>query len=142
MTRTARTLILKCSAWAPLRGPVQRWPLALCDNVSVSQSADLEITDLVYSGTLQREFCSVYENAQQRWYFLSGQMPHEHLIFRQAMLEGDRFHSGECIRETQSHFARLMLDFCEGVPHGSVPVNNAATLKRESIEVKLLALYK
>jgi hypothetical protein len=109
------------NSWAPLRGPVMQWPLGVCDNTSVSVHEDLETTDLVYSDSLHREFLSVYESPRQKWYYLSEQMPHEHLLFRQASLFNN--------------------EFVSGVPHASISINNSASDTRESIEVKLLVIY-
>lgn len=71
-----------CSVWKPLRGPLQDWPLAVCDAASVDAD-NLVVSDKVYSD-FATENIQVHRDARQRWYYLSGQQPDELLVFRQT----------------------------------------------------------
>ncbi|KAI4218170.1 MAG: hypothetical protein LQ349_008829, partial [Xanthoria aureola] len=71
-----------CSVWKPLRGPLQDWPLAVCDAASVDAD-NLVVSDKVYSN-FATENIQVHRDARQRWYYLSGQQPDELLVFRQT----------------------------------------------------------
>jgi len=81
----------------------------------------MEDTDLVYAEDIQREFISIHASSSQRWYYISDQMQHEHVLFRQAKLADD--------------------DHSLGVPHASFPIAHSEGERRESIEVKLLIIY-
>lgn len=70
------------NVWKPLTGPVHDWPLAFCDAQTI-ESKDLEPHDQVFHDVV-RENVMVYHNTNQEWYYLSGQMPSELLLFRQA----------------------------------------------------------
>jgi hypothetical protein len=65
-----------------LKGPLHDWPLAFCDANTVSVE-DLDPHDHVFDESV-RENIMVYYNPRQKWYYLSGQMPSEILLFRQA----------------------------------------------------------
>ncbi|MCJ1387073.1 hypothetical protein MMC17_010202 [Xylographa soralifera] len=73
--------------WRPLKGPVYDWPLAICDPNSVDPARDFDYHDHVY-GNVVRENILLHYNADQRWHYLSGQMPFEMLVFRQVDSEG------------------------------------------------------
>jgi hypothetical protein len=75
-------VLICCSIWKPLRGPVRDWPLALCDPASVG-GEDLRACDLVYSSTVVENF-AVHANAQHSWYYLSEQTASEAWVFVQA----------------------------------------------------------
>ena len=70
-----------CSIWKPLKGPVQDWPLALCDASSIEKE-DLVPCDIV-SSTEVTENVILHFNSGQRWHYLSNQLPSELLVFRQ-----------------------------------------------------------
>ncbi|KAI1758616.1 hypothetical protein GGR53DRAFT_516489 [Hypoxylon sp. FL1150] len=85
------------NVWKPLRGPLYDWPLAFCDATTVNQQ-DLEQHDHIFPskpnapsspGNIVRENQTVYHNPSQRWYYLSGQMPSELLLFRQVDSENN-----------------------------------------------------
>lgn len=78
----ARKTLIVCSVWKPLRGPLQDWPLAVCDAASVDAD-NLVVSDKVYSD-FATENIQVHWDARQRWYYLSGQQPDELLVFRQT----------------------------------------------------------
>ena len=72
-----------CSVWKPLRGPIRDWPLAICDATTVQPERDFAATDFIFDKQ-QRENIMVHFNKDQRWVYLSDQMPSELLLFRQA----------------------------------------------------------
>lgn len=71
------------SAWRPLFGPCEDFPLAFCDYRSVNADADLERTDIVYPNIKSESF-SVYHNPTHKWYFMSKMMPNEVVLLKQA----------------------------------------------------------
>ncbi|KAK0615125.1 putative CmcJ-like methyltransferase, partial [Bombardia bombarda] len=68
--------------WKPLRGPVNDWPLVLCDSSLVDPRRDLEIADLLYPN-LATENSYMYYRPGLKWYFLSDHSPDEVLVFKQ-----------------------------------------------------------
>jgi hypothetical protein len=88
---------------------------------------------------MHREFVSVHARSGQRWYYLSKQMPHEHILFRQASLYAGEHETGTW---TTLNYVRVNIDALnKGVPHASFPISQCNGHVRESIEVKLLVLY-
>lgn len=71
------------NVWKPLRGPLNDWPLALCDEATVTPKSDLEPADILYPDLATENF-QVYHNKRHRWYYLSDHMPDEIIVFRQA----------------------------------------------------------
>ena len=71
------------SAWRPLRGPLNDWPLGLCDASSVDFEKDTMPGDIVYRNW-STENLQVHYHEDQRWYYLPEQMPSEVLIFKSA----------------------------------------------------------
>ncbi|KAK1765944.1 hypothetical protein QBC33DRAFT_620855 [Phialemonium atrogriseum] len=109
------------NVWKPLKGPVREWPLALCDASSVDPS-DLRAHDTVFDPTTSRENLMVHFNANQRWYYLSEQLPSELWVFRQCDSAGK-----------------------QGVPHVSfeLPTQaNGPDDPRESVEVRALLYFE
>lgn len=68
------------SIWKPLRGPVQSWPLALCDLRTLSRD-DVITFDEVYSTAVLQSQQIVY-NSSQKWYYVSNQQPNEVIVFK------------------------------------------------------------
>jgi hypothetical protein len=102
--------------WRPLNGPIEDYPLAVCDGRTVPVSNTLE-TDRIsrrYQGdTLFTTFQKGYE-----WYFLNGQKNDEPVLFKS-------FDSKE--------------DVTGYAPHVSFPVPSTEKLRgRESIEARCL----
>ena len=69
--------------WKPLRGPLNDWPLCICDSSTVDQGSDLEAADLLYPDLVTGNF-QVYYNKKHRWYYLSDHKPEEIIVFKQA----------------------------------------------------------
>ena len=76
-------MLTDLSAWRPLFGPCDDFPLAFCDYRSVNANEDLEKTDIIYPN-LESESFSVYHNQKHKWYFLSKMMPNEVILLKQA----------------------------------------------------------
>jgi len=66
--------------WRPLRGPVQDYPLAVCDGSTICED------DLVECDQVRRKFFGAtnyaHYNEEQKWYFLSNQQPDEAFLFK------------------------------------------------------------
>lgn len=77
------------STWRPLHGPLEDWPLAICDASSVDFEADTMSADIVYPNWVT-ENVQVHYNERQKWYYLSNQMPSEVLVFRSAQSDHDK----------------------------------------------------
>ncbi|KAK1749797.1 hypothetical protein QBC47DRAFT_395344 [Echria macrotheca] len=109
------------NVWKPLKGPVREWPLAVCDASSVDPS-DLRKHDTVFDPSTARENLMVHFNANQRWHYLSEQLPSELWVFRQWDSSGK-----------------------PGVPHVSFELprqaNDPPGEPRESIEVRALLFF-
>ena len=69
------------SVWKPLFGPLQDWPLGLCDYLSIDPQRDLVPSDNIYTH-LVTETYNVYHNNRHRWYFLGDMKPDELLVFK------------------------------------------------------------
>lgn len=94
--RSGRFIYL--NVWKPLRGPLHDWPLAFCDARTVDKQ-DLEQHDHIFPHSpnapssprnIVRENHIVYHNQSQKWYYLSGQLPSELLLFRQVDSEDNQ----------------------------------------------------
>ncbi|CAD6505827.1 BgTH12-01314 [Blumeria graminis f. sp. triticale] len=121
----AETLLKKrhqyINVWKPLRGPVEEWPLALCDPSSVEKS-DYIARDYVEVDSYIETY-HLYQRPSQKWYYLSNQTEQEAWVFLQSDSKPD---------------SKM------GVPHCSIPVRQNREHKgmlRESIEVRVLAFY-
>jgi hypothetical protein len=71
------------SVWRPLRGPLNDWPLALCDAQSVDFRNDIMAGDIVYENFVT-ENLQVMHNPDQKWFYLPDQTTSEVLIFKSA----------------------------------------------------------
>lgn len=74
------------SVWAPIRGPVQDWPLALCDASSLNPQA-LHAGDVVFQD-FQIENLLLEHHPEHRWYYASEQMPTQAWVFLQGDSRG------------------------------------------------------
>ncbi|CZT10390.1 uncharacterized protein RAG0_14881 [Rhynchosporium agropyri] len=80
--------LLRChwqiiNIWKPLRGPLNDWPLALCDAQSVDFRNDIMAGDLVYEN-FATENLQIMHNPHQKWFYLPDQTTSEVLIFKSA----------------------------------------------------------
>ena len=129
------------SAWHPLKGPTQDWPLAVCDASTVDFENDAVPGDIVQVDRVT-ENMQIHYNDDQKWYYLSNQMPSEMLLFKNADSETPRgAHCGELLNPS------LVLMLCSltntGAPHASFDLYTQISpeARRESIEVRILAMW-
>jgi len=108
------------NVWKPLRGPVQDWPLALCDPRTVDP-ASLQDGDVVFKDFVIENKLLQYKT-ENKWYYVSNQRADEIWVFMQADSRDD----GLC-----------------GVPHTSFlhPESGESTFPRESIEVRAIVYF-
>ncbi|EME42540.1 hypothetical protein DOTSEDRAFT_155389 [Dothistroma septosporum NZE10] len=107
--------------WKPLRGPVQDWPLAVCDARTVKHERDVAEATILHQDRKNHN-CQVHFDEDQQWYYLRHQDPHEVLVFRQY---DSRFDSNN------------------GVPHSSFasPATPESAPARESVEVMAILYF-
>jgi hypothetical protein len=109
------------NVWRPIRGPLEDWPLALCDACSVTPG-DLIATDLFYKDRTGETY-SVKHNPAHRWLYAPRMSRDEVLLFR-------------CYDSTEHGLARF-------VPHAAFqePTAPHTAAPRESIELRCLVFY-
>lgn len=114
--------IVQINVWRPIRGPVERSPLALADAASV-RVEDLIATDQVFPDRVGEIYHLAYHPAQ-RWYYAPLMNVDEVLLIK----GWDSFKDGR---------ARF-------TPHGAfeLPKGRADAPARESIEVRTLAVIE
>ena len=117
---TAGARIIQINVWRPIRGPVERSPLALADASSV-RFEDLIATDQVFPDRVGEIYHLAY-HPSQRWYYAPRMTPYEVLLIK----GWDSLDDGRT-RFTQ-HGAFELPDTPEHAP------------ARESIEVRTLAV--
>jgi hypothetical protein len=114
--------IIQINVWRPIRGPVQRSPLALADAASV-RPADLIATDQVFPDRVGEIYHLAYDPAQ-RWYYAPAMTPDEVLLIK----------GWDSVQDGRARFT----------PHGAFDLpdtpDNAAP--RESIEVRTLVVIE
>ncbi|GIZ49085.1 hypothetical protein CKM354_001212500 [Cercospora kikuchii] len=104
--------------WRPLRGPVTKWPLMLCDWSTYEPDQDSIARDIVYPDDAVETYV-IYHNPNHRFYYVSQQTSEEVWI----MVQTDSSHA-------------------KGVPHTAFPTApHVHEEERESIEVRALAYY-
>jgi hypothetical protein len=113
--------IIQINVWRPIRGPVQRSPLALADASSVAPES-LIATDQVFPDRVGEIYHLAYDPAQ-RWYYAPEMTPDEVLLIKGWDSLTDR------VRFTP-HGAFDLPDTPEGAP------------PRESIEVRTLVVIE
>jgi hypothetical protein len=112
--------IIQINVWRPIRGPVERSPLALADASSI-RPEELIATDQVFPDRIG-EIYLLAHNPQQRWYYAPHMTPDEVLLIKgyDSLIDG------------RARFT----------PHGAfeLPHTPADAPPRESIEVRTLAV--
>jgi hypothetical protein len=121
------------SVWAPIRGPVQDWPLALCDASSLNPHA-LHAGDVVFQD-FQTENLLLEHHPEHRWYYVREQMPTQAWVF----LQGDS-RGRPCQYFWSFTVLESLLILFPGVPHSSFlhPGAPEKAQPRQSIEVRAL----
>lgn len=108
--------------WRPIRGPLQDYPLAVCDAGSVSFE-DLVPSDLVYPHRVGETYQVLY-NPAHRWYYVPQMQRHEALLLK-------------CFDSKTDGRARF-------APHTAFrdPTTPSDAAPRESIEVRTLVFHR
>jgi hypothetical protein len=113
--------IIQINVWRPIRGPVERSPLALADAASV-RAEDLIATDQVFPDRVGEIYHLAYHPGQ-RWYYAPLITPDEVLLIKGYDSLTDR-----------ARFTPHGAFDLPGTPEGAPP--------RESIEVRTLVLIE
>ena len=119
---TSGARIIQVNVWRPIRGPVQRSPLALCDAASVRPD-ELIVTDQVFPDRVG-EIYNVAFAPSQRWYF-APQMTRDEVL----LIKG-----WDSLDDGRAGFT----------PHGAFeqPGADQTALPRESIELRTLVIVE
>ena len=114
--------IIQINVWRPIRGPVQRSPLALADASSV-RPEDLIATDQVFPDRVGEIYHLAYDPAQ-RWYYAPEMTPDEVLLIK----------GWDSLADGRARFT----------PHAAfdLPDTPAGAPPRESIEVRTLVVIE
>lgn len=113
--------IVQVNVWRPIRGPVERSPLALADASSVA-SDDLVATDQVFPGRVGEIYHLAYDPTQ-RWYFAPRMTPDEVLLIK----------GWDSLDDGRARFT----------PHSAFNLPDAGdAAPRESIEVRTLVIIE
>jgi len=112
---------VEINVWRPIKGPVESWPLALCDARTVEEH-DLVASDLVYKNRVGETYSVTY-NPAHKWYYAPELRRDEALLLKIMDSKTD----GR---------ARFM-------PHTSFtdPTTPADAFPRESIELRTLVFH-
>ena len=113
--------LVQVNVWRPIRGPVQRSPLALAD-ASTVRPEDLIATDQVFPDRVGEIYHLAYD-PDQRWYYAPEMTPDEVLLIKGWDSDEDR---------------------AQFTPHSAFPLPGTtdATPPRESIEIRTLLALK
>ncbi len=113
--------IVQVNVWRPIRGPVERSPLALADASSVA-SADLIATDQVFPDRVGEIYNLAYD-PKQRWYYAPRMRPDEVLLIK----------GWDSLDDGRARFT----------PHSAFNLPDSANAApRESIEVRTLVVIE
>ena len=114
--------IVQVNVWRPIRGPVERSPLALADASTVPEE-DLVATDQVFPDRIG-EIYSVAHSPSQRWYYAPRMTTNEVLLIK----------GWDSVDDGRARFT----------PHGAFPLPNTPkdAPARESIEVRTLVIIE
>ncbi|GAA5832697.1 hypothetical protein JCM5353_003066 [Sporobolomyces roseus] len=115
--------------WRPLQGPVTNAPLAVCDFRSVDVKKDLSRHAGAY-GT----HWSVAHSPEQRWAYISHQMPNEALLLRCYCSEMGA--KGQALFSAHTAVDVINEPLPAGVEEGT------PLIPRTSVEVRLIVLHK
>ncbi|MEM7021228.1 MAG: CmcJ/NvfI family oxidoreductase [Pseudomonadota bacterium] len=113
--------VVQINVWRPIRGPVQRSPLALADAASV-RPEDLIATDQVFPDRVG-EIYHLAHNPEQRWYYVPDMTPDEVLLIKGWDSDAER---------------------AQFTPHSAfdLPATPEDAAPRESIEVRTLVVIQ
>ena len=118
--RESSARIVQVNVWRPIRGPVERSPLALAD-ASSTHADDLIATDQVFPDRVG-EIYNVAHHPAQRWYYAPHMTADEVLLIK----------GWDSLNDSRARFT----------PHGAfnAPDTRADAPARESIEVRTLVI--
>lgn len=126
------------SVWRPLKEPTDDWPLAVCDYTTIDKEKDILLNDAIRRDRVD-EICVLQFNASHKWYYLRNQKVDDLLVFRNADSEGAKPCERNTFEETLT--VRHSLIPNAGAFHAAVNNPEARGPPRESIEVRLVAIY-
>lgn len=112
--------IIQVNVWRPIRGPVQRAPLALADATSVKPD-ELIATDQVFPGRVG-EIYHLAHAPSQRWYFAPEMTTDEVLLIK----------GWDSLDDGRAKYT----------PHGAFELPDADAPPRESIELRALVVVE
>lgn len=114
--------VIQVNVWRPIKGPVQRAPLALADASSVARE-DLVATDQVFPDRVGEIYQLAY-SPNQRWYYASEMTRDEILLIK----------GWDSSEPNGTHFA----------PHGAfqLPNQDPSAPPRESIEIRTFVIIE
>ena len=109
------------NVWRPIKGPVQAWPLALCDARSLAEQ-DLVVSELRYPDRIGETYAVTY-NPRHRWFYFPRMRTDEAILIK-------------CFDSARDGRARLSV-------HTAFddPTTPAGAPPRESIEVRMFAFF-
>ena len=116
-----RSRFAEFNVWRPLRGPVQAWPLALCDAQTVVPE-DLVVSELRYPDRVGETYAVTY-SPRHRWFYFPQMRADEVVLLK-------------CFDSARDGRARLSVHTAfedPATPAGAPP--------RESIEVRMFAFF-
>ncbi len=108
------------NVWRPIAGPVEDWPLAVCDARSIAPY-DLAATDLIYPDRVGETYAVTY-NPRHRWFYFP-QMRHDEALLLKCY---------------DSDAARARFTAHTAFHDPTAPLDAAP---RQSIEVRTLAIF-
>jgi hypothetical protein len=114
--------IVQVNVWRPIRGPVERSPLALADATSV-RPEDLIATDQIFPGRVG-EIYHLAHHPAQRWYYAPAMTREEVILIK----------GWDSLADGRARFT----------PHSAfrLPQQRSDAAPRESIEVRTLAVIE
>ena len=115
------TRIAQVNVWRPIRGPVERSPLALADATTVRPDA-LVATDQVFPNRVG-EIYHLIHDTDQRWYYAPRMVPDEVLLIK----------GWDSLNDGRARFTPHSAVALPGTPDTAPP--------RESIEIRTLAIF-
>jgi hypothetical protein len=108
------------NVWRPIAGPVEDWPLAVCDAQSIARE-DLVATDLIYPGRVGETYAVAY-NPRHSWFYFPKMRSDEALLLK--CYDSD---------PARARFTAHTAFHDPSAPAGAAP--------RQSIEVRTLAIF-
>ncbi|KAK8108995.1 hypothetical protein PG984_014796 [Apiospora sp. TS-2023a] len=132
------------NVWRPLKQPSDDWPLAVCDFTTIDQEHDIRLNDAIRRDRVD-EISVLHYNEEHRWYYVKDQGVEDLLVFRNADSHGEKARkSGWRPNLERIGEGGRLADPKERNPgafHAAVHNPQAQGPPRESVEVRLVAIY-